>query len=161
MSRAYDEYMMGYISESEYENRKYEEDIEARRQEESQRQYEEFLREQYEREQYEKAMAQELSKRGSVMNKKTCPICNSTNYKSQTYAEECYGIVEEHSYCPHCGYTVEMCYSDPIVGFMPSITRGYRDYFGQYHKKDVRRRARLHRKYNIKRSNKDRFLSAI
>ncbi len=96
------------------------------------------------------------------MSNKKCPICNSSNYRSRTYAEECWGIVEEHSYCSHCGYTVEMCYSAPIVGFMPSLTKGYRNKLdGKYYPKNVRKRARLHKKYKIKRKNEDRFLSQL
>ena len=96
------------------------------------------------------------------MSNSKCPICNSPNYRSRTYAEECWGIVEEHSYCPQCGYTVEMCYSDPVVGFMPSLTKGHRSkYDGKYYPKNVRKRARLHKKLGIKRRNEDRFLALI
>ena len=72
------------------------------------------------------------------MSNPKCPICDSSNYRSRTYAEECWGIVEEHSYCPQCGYTIEMCYSDPVVGFMPSLAKGYKNkYDNRYYPKNV------------------------
>ena len=88
-----------------------------------------------------------------------CPICSSKKYRDIIYTEE-YGTVEEHAYCQSCGYTIEMAYSDPIVGFTPDITRGYKALDG-YRQKNTRIRKRMRRKFNIKRSNEDRFLMYI
>lgn len=84
-----------------------------------------------------------------------CPICGYKKYRYVSYAEECYGIVEQHGYCDHCGYTVEQTYSVPIDGFYPMICKGGKDYFGQYHAKNCRKRKRVKRKFNIKYGNDD------
>ena len=87
-----------------------------------------------------------------------CPVCNSKHYRYVYYAEECYGIVEQHGYCDRCGYTVEQAYSEPFVGFMPAVQRGYHDRLGKWHRKETRKRKRMKRKFNIKYGSKDWML---
>jgi len=90
-----------------------------------------------------------------------CPICGYKKFKDGHYAEECYGIVEQHCYCDRCGYMIEQCYSEPVEGFYPHIKRGGKDYKGVYHPKNQRKRKRMKRKYNIKYGNKDWMLMFI
>ena len=78
-----------------------------------------------------------------------CPICNSKNFDYVSYSEECYGIVEQHGYCHRCGYRIEQVYS-PIYDAFIDIKRGYKDYNGIYHPKDVKRHKRIRRKLSIK-----------
>ena len=85
--------------------------------------------------------------------KPKCPICGSSDYKHEEYHDDIWGawyLVEEHTYCDRCGYRVEMAYSEPMEGFQPDTRRGYRDYLGNYHPKNTRKRARIRRKYHIK-----------
>ncbi len=80
-----------------------------------------------------------------------CPVCGSEKYKDVHYAEETWGIVEEHSSCPRCGYRVEMCYSEPICGFpFPKRKGNYNKLDGRYYPKDIRHVRRMERKYKIK-----------
>lgn len=91
-----------------------------------------------------------------------CPICGSKQYTDRYYTEECWGIVEEHAYCERCGYTIEMAYSEPIVGFYPPLKKGYKNKWnGKYYNKDIRKRKRMKRKYNIKYDSKNLWLSQI
>ena len=90
-----------------------------------------------------------------------CPICGFKGYKYEYWTEYGIGVVERHGYCDRCGYTVEQAYSGVIDGFMPDITRGYKDYQDNYHPKNTRKRTRMRRKYNIKRSNRDYLLQFI
>lgn len=89
-----------------------------------------------------------------------CPICGFKKWKYVSYAEECYGTVEQHGYCARCGYTVEQAYSQPIVGFELNQTRGCK-YNGKWHGKNTRKRKRMKRKYDIKHTNKDWMLFFI
>ena len=85
------------------------------------------------------------------MSQERCPVCNSSKYRSNCYTEFGWGVVEEHSYCPRCGYCVEQSYSQALVGFELPQKRGYRNKLtGKYVAKNVRRRKRLARKYGIK-----------
>ena len=96
------------------------------------------------------------------MNKNTkCPICSYKKYKDVHYTEECYGIVEQHCYCDRCGFVIEQAYSEPIYGFYPPTRKGYKDHNGVYHPKNIKRRKRMKRKYNIKYSNDDWKLTLI
>lgn len=104
-----------------------------------------------------------------MMKNNACPICNSNQFRYIYYAEECYGIVEQHGYCNRCGYTIEQAYSDVIVGFEPDVKRGYKiltwnkstGYHYKYVNKNVRKRKRLRRKFGIKVDQKDRWLAYI
>ncbi len=89
--------------------------------------------------------------------KKGCPVCGSKDdYREEYYAEECYGTVEEHTYCDRCGYRVEMCYCEPIVGFEGYSKKGRRSsYNGKYYPKNIRKRKRIKRKLGIKYNSKD------
>jgi len=84
------------------------------------------------------------------MINRVCPFCGSDQYQYKYWAEEYWGIVEQHGYCDRCGYTIEQAYSAAIDGFMPDIKRGFKDFNGHYHPKNTRKRARIRRKYHIK-----------
>lgn len=49
-----------------------------------------------------------------------CPICGYEGFKDVHYAEEYWGIVEQHCYCDRCGYVIEQCYSEAIEGVLSS-----------------------------------------
>ena len=62
-----------------------------------------------------------------------CPICKSKEWKYTHYTEECWGIVEQHGYCNHCGYMIEQCYSDEKFFYIISEYTDYgilKDQFG-------------------------------
>ena len=90
-----------------------------------------------------------------------CPVCDYNKYRYVYYTEWGWGTVEQHGYCERCGYTVEQAYSETIVGFTLPARRGWRDRFGKYHEKNIRKRKRMKRKYNIKYSNEDWMLNFI
>ncbi len=86
-----------------------------------------------------------------------CPICKYKKYKYQSFFEY-YGIVEQHGFCARCGFSVEQSYSKPYVRFEPDTSKGFKDFSSKYHKKNIRMRTRIRRKYNIKRKNTDWYL---
>ena len=91
-----------------------------------------------------------------------CPVCNSSKYRYVSYAESCWGIVEQHGRCDRCGYMIEQAYSQPVEGFLPDRKRRYRNpHDGKYYPNNVRMRKRLRRKYEIKHSLEDRMLELI
>lgn len=92
--------------------------------------------------------------------KYVCPICNSKEWKYEYYAEEYYGIVEQHGYCNHCGFMIEQCYSETMSGFVSDLNRGYK-LDGVWYGKNRRKRTRLRRKYKIKHSHYDWILDRI
>lgn len=55
----------------------------------------------------------------TIMYKKNCccPICNSNNALNDSYYEDSIGLVEQHVFCPDCGYTLHMFYSNPLEWF--------------------------------------------
>ena len=79
----------------------------------------------------------------------TCPICASKTFDYVSYSEECYGTVEQHGYCDRCGYRIEQTYSPVYEAFL-DIKKGFKDYYGIYHPKNVKRHKRIRRKLNIK-----------
>lgn len=79
----------------------------------------------------------------------TCPICASKTFEYVSYSEECYGIVEQHGHCSRCGYIIEQTYSPVYEAFL-DIKKGFKDYCGNYHPKNVKRHKRIRRKLNIK-----------
>ena len=83
------------------------------------------------------------------MNQIECPICKSKTFEYVSYSEEFYGTVEQHGYCSRCGYRVEQAYS-PVYDAFLDIKRGFKDYLGNYHPKDVKRHKRIRRKLGIK-----------
>lgn len=95
------------------------------------------------------------------MEKDICPMCGSKKYKYVSYSEFGWGIVEQHGYCDRCGYTIEQAYSQSIDGIEYPIRKGFRDYYGKYHAKNVHRRNRIARKYNLKHQPTDWILSKI
>ena len=78
-----------------------------------------------------------------------CPICKSKTFEYCVFSEYCFCNVEQHGYCDRCGYTVEQAYS-PVYDAFYDIKKGYKDAFGNYHPKNVRRHKRIRRKLNIK-----------
>ena len=78
-----------------------------------------------------------------------CPICG---YKYFEYFSESmwgWGTVEQSGLCDRCGYRVEQAYSDVYTAFW-DITKGFKDYYGKYHPKNVKRHRRIRRKLNIR-----------
>ena len=73
------------------------------------------------------------------MNKIECPICRSKTFNYVSYSEHEWGTIEQHGHCDRCGYVVEQAYS-PVYDAFIDIKRGYKDYNGNYHSKDVKRR---------------------
>lgn len=59
------------------------------------------------------------------------------------------GVVEQHGTCYRCGYRVEQAYSEAIEGFH-DIRKGFKNAFGVYFSKNVRKHKRIRRKLNIK-----------
>ena len=83
------------------------------------------------------------------MDRIECPICKSKTFDYDSWSEYEYGIVEQHGYCHRCGYRVEQAYS-PVYDAFIDIKRGFKDYYGKYHPKDVKRHKRIRRKRGIK-----------
>lgn len=83
---------------------------------------------------------------------KNCPVCKSKTFDYISYSEDCYGIVEQHGYCDRCGYTVEQAYSGILEAFY-DITRGFKNSFGEYYPKNVKKHKRVRRKLNIRHIN--------
>ena len=74
-----------------------------------------------------------------------CPICG---YKYFEYFSESmwgWGTVEQHGNCDRCGYLVEQAYSGVVEAFADNF-RGWKDYYGNYHPKDVKKHRRARRK---------------
>ena len=78
-----------------------------------------------------------------------CPICKSSTFEYVSYSEEYWGIVEQHGFCNRCGYRIEQAYSPVYEAFL-DVKRGFKDYLGNYHPKDVKRHKRIRRKLGIK-----------
>ena len=84
-----------------------------------------------------------------IPQKECCPICDSENYKYECYKEDVWGawiVVEQHGHCQDCGYWIEQAYSPVYEGFT-DCKRGWRDYDGKYHPKNVRKHRRNRRKH--------------
>lgn len=82
------------------------------------------------------------------MRENACPICKSKKYEATSFSDEIWGgiyEVENHSYCPSCGFRIEMAYCQPLIGF-EDHKRGWRDYKNKYHQKDIRKHKRYRRK---------------
>lgn len=77
-----------------------------------------------------------------------CPMCGHNTYDYCSYHEGEWGVVEHHGECIRCGYFTEMCYS-PVLKGIRDNKKGYRDYQGVYHPKDVKRHKRIRRKAGI------------
>ena len=77
-----------------------------------------------------------------------CPMCESQTFDYCSYSE-CYGAVEQHGYCDRCGYTVNQAYSSVFEAFYDT-KKGFKNYFGEYCPKNVKKHKRVRRKLNIK-----------
>ena len=55
--------------------------------------------------------------------------------------------VEQHWYCDRCGFMVEQAYSIPFECFSDR-KKGFKDYKGVYHSKNVKKHKRIRRKCN-------------
>lgn len=51
-----------------------------------------------------------------VYYQSACPVCGTENQRT-VYTEAGIGVVEEHYFCPCCGYSEEMAYSPSFVFF--------------------------------------------
>ncbi len=99
---------------------------------------------------------------------KKCPVCGNTKgFKCDIYSEEM-GMVENHTYCPRCGYVEEMAYSALVKGHESDTKRGHKttkwvwDHIETtYEAKNTRKRKRIRRKLGIKLTNQSRYLSLI
>lgn len=79
-----------------------------------------------------------------------CPVCKSEkDFYYVSYSEIMWGTVEQHGSCERCGFFIEQAYS-PSVSGIRDIRRGFRDYKGIYHAKNLRKHKRIRRVYNIK-----------
>lgn len=79
----------------------------------------------------------------------SCPICNSPTFEYCSYSEWGWGTVKRHGYCDRCGYVVEQAYS-PVYEAFYDVCRGFKDYYGKYHPKNVKKHRRARRKANIR-----------
>lgn len=77
-----------------------------------------------------------------------CPMCESQTFDYCSYSEY-YGIVKQHGYCDRCGYTVNQAYSSVFEAFYDT-KKGFKNYFGEYCPKNVKKHKRVRRKLNIK-----------
>lgn len=82
-------------------------------------------------------------------NLTNCPICQSKTFDYISYSEYGWGTVEQHGYCNRCGYTIHQAYS-PVYEAFHDIKRGFKDYYGNYHPKNVKKHKRARRKSNVK-----------
>ncbi len=78
-----------------------------------------------------------------------CPICGYKYFEYVSYSECGWGTVERHGHCEQCGYVVEQAYSDVYEAFW-DIIKGYKDYKGNYHPKNVKKHRRVRRKLNVR-----------
>ena len=81
----------------------------------------------------------------------SCPLCGSQKWDYCSYTDEIWGsiyTVEQHGYCDSCGYVMEMCYS-PIHEAFRDITKGFKNYKGEYYPKDIRKHKRNRRKIKL------------
>lgn len=78
-----------------------------------------------------------------------CPICKSKTFDYCSYSEYGCGTVEQHGYCTRCGYVVEQAYSPTMDAFM-DIKKGFKNGFGEYMPKNVKKHKRIRRKLGIK-----------
>ena len=76
-----------------------------------------------------------------------CPICHHNTFNYVSYSEYEWGTVEQHGYCDRCGFMVEQAYSSPFVCFSDR-KKGFKDYKGIYHSKNVKKHKRARRKCN-------------
>ena len=88
-----------------------------------------------------------------------CPICNSSQYKYEKWSEDL-GTVEQHGYCDTCGYIIEQSYSQVYDGFAITRQKG-RKVNGEWYGKNTRKRKRMRRKYHIRHTPNDWWLSMI
>lgn len=82
------------------------------------------------------------------MQKTICPICKSKTFNYVSYSEYGWGTVEQHGHCDRCGYVVEQAYS-PVHDAFLDIKRGFKDAYGNYHPKNVKKHRRIRRKRGI------------
>lgn len=79
----------------------------------------------------------------------TCHICGYKYFEYMSESMLGWGTVEQHGYCERCGYIIEQAYSDVIQAFSDNF-RGFKDYYGNYHPKDVKKHRRARRNANVK-----------
>lgn len=79
----------------------------------------------------------------------TCPICKSKTFDYCSYSEWGWGTVEQHGYCDRCGYVIEQAYSPSMEAFL-DINKGFKNSFGKYYPKNIKRHKRIRKKLNFK-----------
>lgn len=75
----------------------------------------------------------------------TCPMCKSKTFDYCSYSEGYWGIVEQHGYCNRCGYVIEQAYSPSMESFS-DIKKGFKNSFGEYYPKNIRKHKRVRKK---------------
>ena len=78
-----------------------------------------------------------------------CPVCESQTFDYISYSEYGRGTAEQHGYCDRCGYIVNQAYSSVFEAFYDT-KKGFKNYFGEYYPKNVKKHKRVRRKLNIK-----------
>lgn len=78
-----------------------------------------------------------------------CPICKSKAFDYCSYSEWGWGIVEQHGICNRCGYCIEQAYSPSMEGF-EDIKKGFKNYYGEYFPKNIKKHKRIRRKLEIR-----------
>ena len=79
----------------------------------------------------------------------SCPICKAKTFEYCSYSEFGWGIVEQHGNCSRCGYLIEQAYSPSFDCFL-DIKKGFKNSFGVYYPKNIKKHKRIRRKLGIK-----------
>lgn len=69
-----------------------------------------------------------------------------------SYSEDYWGTVEQRGNCSRCGYMIEQAYSPSIDCFW-DIKKGFKNAFGTYYPKNIKKHKRIRRKLGIKNSD--------
>lgn len=78
-----------------------------------------------------------------------CPMCKSKTFDYVSYSEFGWGTVEQHGFCHRCGFVVEQAYSPTMTCFL-DIKKGFKNYFGEYVPKNVKKHKKIRKKQGIK-----------
>ena len=81
-----------------------------------------------------------------------CPICKYKTFEYCSYSDNYWGAiitVERHGNCTRCGYRIEQAYSEPLEGIW-DIKKGFKNPFGEYFPKNIKKHKRIRRKLGIK-----------
>lgn len=81
-----------------------------------------------------------------------CPICKTKTFEYCSYSDNYWGgmvTVEQHGNCTRCGYRLEQAYCEPVEGFF-DIVKGFKNPYGEYFPKNIKKHKRIRRKLGIK-----------